>query len=349
MTGAPPRTSETLLLRTTLPTDVDRVWCTSPGRAQWARDVAARLPAARVVCQFLDVYQAEQARAAAPLDPRVELVCVADPPDLPCQLVGLPLSARGDGELAREWLQHGHRLLDVGGELLASTDNPRDVWLRGELARLFERVRIEPHAEGIVYRARKTARPVKYKNFRAACAFRDGDRILQLVTRPGVFSHRRLDVGARALIEAMEIAPDQRVLDLGCGSGAVSFAAACRAPGVRVEALDANVRAVECTQAGAEVNGLADVVARLDASASRCDEAAFDAVVTNPPYFSHGRIAEILFAGAWRALRPEGRLWVVTKDPQAVADALDGRFTSLDVRPVRAYWVLCGRKSAAEG
>jgi len=266
---------------------------------------------------------------------------------LNCQVVAIPLSAHGDGELARDWLQCGHRLLEVGGELLASTDNPRDRWLRLELERLFPRVKVEPHADGLIYRGRKTTQAVKYKNFRAEYVFRDRSHLLRVVTRPSVFSHRRLDTGARALLETMVIEPGQRVLDLGCGAGPVSLAAASRENNVRVEALDANHRAVACLLEGAALNQRTNIDARLDASGSSITPGAFDVVVANPPYYSQGRIVSIFLAEASVALRPDGRLWVVTKDPQPIADAMTSQFDSIEVQPVRAYWVVTGRRSTA--
>ncbi len=39
-----------------------------------------------------------------------------------------------------------------------------------------------------------------------SCSGRDGERLLHVTSRPGVFSHRRVDPGARRLLEAMEAA-----------------------------------------------------------------------------------------------------------------------------------------------
>lgn len=339
-----PRNSESILLRSPLPERTRRVWCTTLGWGQWAAAAATRIAECHVTCQFLDLYQAEQARAAHQHVQRMDFLCAGDPPSQACSLAAIPLSTRGDGELARDWLQAGHHLLEIDGELLASTDNPRDHWLRHEMERLFPQVKVESHPDGVVYRGRKTSRAVKRKNFRAEYWFRDRNRLLRVVTRPGVFSHRRLDTGARALMEAMVIEPGQRVLDLGCGSGPVALAAACREPGVRVEALDSNPRAVACLLEGAALNQLENVAARLDATGASITPQAFDVVVANPPYYSHGRIVAIFLAGASRALRPGGRLWVVTKDPLPIADAMAREFHSIDIEAVRAYWVVNGRR-----
>ncbi len=43
------------------------------------------------------------------------------------------------------------------------------------------------------------------------------------MTRPGVFSHRELDNGARQLLDSVDVFPSADILDIGCGSGAVAM------------------------------------------------------------------------------------------------------------------------------
>ena len=134
---------------------------------------------------------------------------------------------KGEAELTRELLQEAHDRLTPGGFLIASTDNPRDRWLHNEMRTLFARVSRREHAMGVVYQARKTGPLVRRRNFASEFAFRDAGRLIHVRTRPGVFSHRKVDPGARQLMAAMPINPGERILDIGCGSGVVSLAAAC--------------------------------------------------------------------------------------------------------------------------
>ncbi len=174
-------------------------------------------------------------------------------------LAALPLSAQGDAELTRELLQEAHQRLKTGGVLMASTDNPHDRWLHEEMRTLFATVTRRESPQGTLYLARRD-RPLKrLRNFRCEFVFRDRERLIHAVSRPGVFSHREVDPGARQLMAAMEIAAGDRVLDMGCGSGTVSLAAAFRAEGVTVVAVDSHARAVECTALGASRNGLGNI------------------------------------------------------------------------------------------
>lgn len=322
------------------------VWCSSSGRGQLARHLASRLPtAARVVCNFLDLHQAQLARR--PDDPAsLAYTCECDPPvaKSSCDAVLLPISSHGDAELVRELLQTAHESLRVGGQLIVATDNPTDRWLRGEVEKLFPKFRLRAYPTGVVYAGIKLTPLKKLKDYSCWFAFRDRGRLLKAFSRPGVFSHRRLDTGARCLMETMELSPGERVFEIGCGAGSVSLAAAARCEGIQVYAIDANPRAVACTQAGAVENQLSGIQAVLEAE-GRCDApGAYDLAVANPPYYSRHRLATLFVDAAYHALRPAGQLFVVSKDPMWYAETLPERFDDVELLAVRSYYVVRAHK-----
>ena len=325
-----------------------RMLCTSQGVAQLAATTARRFSAAHVYCHYLDLYHAEKARRHPGNDlPNLTLGCSSDFPPEAVDLAALPLSAQGEAELARELLQEAHQRLETGGALIASTDNPRDRWLHAEMRKLFATVTRRESPQGTVYLARRD-RPLKrVRNFRCKFAFRDRGRLIHAFSRPGVFSHREVDPGARQLMAAMEIAAGDRVLDIGCGSGTLALAAACRAEGVTVVAVDSHDRAVECTALGASRNGLDNITVEHSASGPHCPAGSVDVVVANPPYYAGLRIARFFLEAGRTALRSGGRIFVVTKQPEWYAEHMPQWFEEITIEPSKEYWIARGRRSSS--
>ncbi|NNJ26793.1 methyltransferase [Alienimonas chondri] len=365
--------SEQLLVENLPDEAVGTALCTTRARGQLAGLIAARWPESRVVCCTLDAYHAQETVAVqGSYDGRLDTVCVPDFPlspgdsgeeesggvmdsrDAGYDLAALPTTAGGESELTRELLREAHNRLRIGGRLLVSVDNAKDSWTHDRMRELFSKVTVIPDenptggkSRGIVYGGTKDAPLRKQKDFSCEFAFRDRGTLLKSLSRPGVFSHRRIDPGGRALIEAMEPADGDRVLDLGCGSGVVSLAAAARGPSVTVHGVDSNPRAVECTLRGAELNGFADrVSASLTADALPPAEmlGTFDLAVGNPPYFSHQRIAGLFLAAADAALKPGGAVLMVTKQPGWFLEAMGERFDLIQSAEVRRYHVVVGVK-----
>ncbi|MCE9604111.1 MAG: methyltransferase [Planctomycetia bacterium] len=357
----PPKTSERLLIdrwpEAVGERSVERVLVTSNGRAQLAQFVAERYPSAAVECYYLDAYLlglAERAldgngtkarpanlslRCSADLVVEGDIETGSESPNA-WDVVALPLSSRGDAELTREQLQQAYRALRSGGLLLASTDNPRDVWLHEMAQALGGKVRRFDADDGAIYVVQRTGPLKRARDFQAEFAFRDGERLLSAATRPGVFSHRRVDPGARRLMEAMTVAAGDRVLDIGCGWGTVGLAAACRADGITVEAIDSNARAVACTRANAKRNHVVErFEARLEPAGKVHQPGTFDLALGNPPYYADFRIAELFVSSAFDALQPGGRLLMVTKLPEWFEENLPERFSRVKSELVKTYTV----------
>lgn len=339
----PPRPQEELLLELAPSTADKRVLSNTAGRGQFAFAAAAH--AQHVSCHFLDLYHLQQCRTTAGEVPaNLNLVCEADFAAGPFDLAALSFSKQGDGELVRDLLQQAHERLEVSGRMAVTTDNPQDSFLHDELRKLFAKVTRRPGKTGVLYLATKTEPLRKVKNFACEFPFRDGERLIELRTRPGVFSHRRLDGGARALLNEMQIAPGMRILDLGCGSGAVAVAAALRAEKVFVTAIDSNPRSIEATLWSAAKNGVTHLQATLDCDGSSLTDASFDLVLANAPYFSNFRIAEHFARTAARSLIAGGTALFVTKTPGWYVERLPKWFAHVESRPGKNYTIVAATK-----
>jgi 16S rRNA (guanine1207-N2)-methyltransferase len=322
-----------------------RVLCTSQGLAQLAAAAARQLPTGKVVCHFIDLYQANLARdyqAGAPENLTID--CSADFPPDAVDFAALPISAQGEAELTRELLQEAHDRLALGGLLMASTDNPHDRWLHSELRTLFDTVSRREHPAGTVYSARKSGPLARCRDFTCDLAFRDRGRLIHFRTRPGVFSHRKVDPGARHLMAAMDIYPGDRVLDIGCGSGVVALAAAFRADRTSVLAVDSSARAIECTRWSAGRNGLTNLSVEHSATGPTDLSELFDVAVANPPYFAGFRIARFFLETARAALRPAGRIYLVNKQPEWYVEHMPQWFDNVIVERSKDYCIARGTR-----
>jgi 16S rRNA (guanine1207-N2)-methyltransferase len=141
---------------------------------------------------------------------------------------------------------------------------------------------------------------------------------LTVCAHGAAFAGAKVDRGTRALLAVLPGAvPDATTaLDLGCGTGVLAVALASARPGLSVIGADQSAAAVASAAATVAANGLTDRVrvVRDDAAASLPD-GSVDLVVCNPPFHQGATVSEVLaqrlFTGAARVLRPGGELWCV--------------------------------------
>ncbi len=142
---------------------------------------------------------------------------------------------------------------------------------------------------------------------------------LTLVAHGGAFAGARLDIGTRVLLEVLGSRGGgsvSRVLDLGCGTGALAVSYALAHPEAQVIATDRSAAAVASARATAAANGVADRITVMhDDAASEIADASVDVVLLNPPFHLgtsvHTGAATRLFEAAARVLRPGGELFTV--------------------------------------
>ena len=142
---------------------------------------------------------------------------------------------------------------------------------------------------------------------------------LTFITDAGVFSRDGLDRGTEVLLDALPTLSG-RVLDLGCGWGAVGVALGRRWPGLDIVMTDINSRAVELARRNLTENGVKATVVQGDGFAAV--EGRFDAIVTNPPIRAGKAVIYGLFAQARDHLKPDGALYVVIRKQQGAPSAL---------------------------
>jgi 16S rRNA (guanine1207-N2)-methyltransferase len=132
-------------------------------------------------------------------------------------------------------------------------------------------------------------------------------------TSAGVFSKKGIDRGTRLLVEHMEIRPDDRVLDLGCGYGPLGIVAGFLAPRGKVIMTDVNRRAVKLARRSAKVNGVRNVEVRQGDLYGPVEDEEFDVILCNLPMSAGLDLVFRIIRGARDHLVPGGSLQVVVR------------------------------------
>ena len=162
---------------------------------------------------------------------------------------------------------------------------------------------------------------------------------LQFETGAGLFSPDRIDAGTRALLAAMAIDPGDKLLDLGCGYGAIGIFAARRAAAENVFMIDADARAVAAAQRNAALNGVAAAHVQQSDGFRDFNEAGFTKIACNPPYHADFAVAKHFIEKGFNRLLIGGAMWMVTKREGWYRNKLTAIFGGVRVRKSDGYVV----------
>ena len=145
-------------------------------------------------------------------------------------------------------------------------------------------------------------------------------KVLRFQTDAGVFSKQHIDPGSELLCKALPGDLSGRVLDMGCGWGAMTILTLAKCPGCEITMADVNERALALAQENVAAN-------RMQAKAILSDgfanvEGEFEAVMTNPPIRAGKAVIYKMFEDAKDHLVPGGVLYLVIRKQQGAPSAL---------------------------
>jgi len=129
------------------------------------------------------------------------------------------------------------------------------------------------------------------------------------------------------MTDKVELKPGSRILDLGCGYGAIGIALAKAAPDAKVEMVDKDFVAVEYASKNIAANDLLNCRAFLSNGFDQVEASEFEIIASNLPAKVSNELFEIWFAEALRRLAPGGQLYVVTIS--GLREYIKRRFTDI--------------------
>jgi len=160
---------------------------------------------------------------------------------------------------------------------------------------------------------KKPRPPLELERLRQDIVFNDTllGHPLNFHTTWGLFSPRGIDEGTRLLLEHLEVRPDDRAIDLGCGYGPLGLAIARSAPEGSCLMVDKDFVAVEYANGNARRNGVMNAQAMLSDGLRHVPEQTFTLAVSNLPAKTGKEHYYLFFHDIHERLEPGGRFYVV--------------------------------------
>lgn len=139
----------------------------------------------------------------------------------------------------------------------------------------------------------------------------DRNHKYKLYSSSGVFAFKtKIDRATRILIENCRVSPGDKVLDLGCGYGAIGIILKKLNPDIELFMSDINQRAVSLTKENAKINNVFAEIKSGDLFEPWGDK-HFDVILSNPPFAAGMKILSSLINESYDHLNNFGSLQLV--------------------------------------
>jgi len=192
------------------------------------------------------------------------------------------------------------------------------------------------------YYSREPQTPLKTKTIEVCIR----GHCFRFITASGVFSFGKLDRGTELLIESMFLDPRWRVLDLGCGYGAIGIVASRFVEYVVMT--DINKRAVMIAKKNLKLNNVKNAEVRYGDLYEPVKGEKFNSIITNPPVHAGKDVLERIIREAPLYLEDDGLLQIVVKTKQGakwVKEVMEGTFSEVvELAKGSGYRVYAGKK-----
>jgi 16S rRNA (guanine1207-N2)-methyltransferase len=297
-------------------------------------------------CVQLDLHQTERVRECLKeLEVTAEVVAVPDLWDLPqrFQTVIFPASAHAERELKLDVVEQAYHILVPGGVFLTLSEYEKDNQFAKWQKKIYGKCGETPSSEnGMAFFSTRPAEEQKRRRHEISYHARLADGpSMNFVSRPGTFSYGHFDSGSRAMLEVAEIRLGDRILDLGCGNGAVGCLASTKAgPMGRVTFIDSSLRAISLAELNAKENNILNPSFITATRLQGLEMSSFHAVLANPPYYARSEITRLFIEGTRDLIRPGGRYYMVTKMPTDVVPMIFENYGDCSVIENRGYSVI---------
>lgn len=140
--------------------------------------------------------------------------------------------------------------------------------------------------------------------------------VLKYFVDNGVFSKDRVDFGTNVLLQNLPMFKDNaKILDLGCGYGAIGLAVAKSNKTLYVEMIDVNLRAIELVKENIKINKIFNANV-YESNLYDNVGSTFDYIISNPPIRAGKKIVFGIINQGFDHLNSRGEIYVVIQKKQ---------------------------------
>ena len=170
---------------------------------------------------------------------------------------------------------------------------------------------------------------------------------LEFETGPSLFSPQAVDQGSCLLLSLVRFESTDRVLDLGCGYGAMGIYAAKLISPENVYMTDNDPEALRFAAKNVEMNSVKGIHVQHSDGFNDLRETGFTKILCNPPYHTDFSVAKHFIEKGFNRLAIGGAMWMVTKRDTWYRNKLTKVFGGVRVVSQDSYFVFQAIKKSA--
>jgi 16S rRNA (guanine1207-N2)-methyltransferase len=159
-----------------------------------------------------------------------------------------------------------------------------------------------------------------------------------------LFSPLNIDKGTLAMLSVVEFSNTDKVLDLGCGYGAVGIYAAKLIGKQNVVMSDVDEKCVKLSVKNAELNGVGGISTVLSDGFDSIKNNEYTLILSNPPYHSDFSVPKHFIEKGFNRLKVGGKMFMVTKRKDWYKNKFNAIFGGTTISEIDEYFVFCAEK-----
>lgn len=168
---------------------------------------------------------------------------------------------------------------------------------------------------------------------------------IKVATKVSLFSPQGADRGTVAMLRHADFTPEDKVLDLGCGTGIVSLAACCfGVEPANITMTDADPEACSCSRENMEDNGFAGANIVCGDALEAVTDKGYTVILSNPPYHTDFKVAKTFIEKGFNRLSVGGRMLLVTKRKDWYKNKMISVFGGVKIFEEDGYFIFMSTK-----